>query len=178
MTHASIYIADKIVLLILNCFWIASYAESTIEFEQLKGENVPTQSITYAIDTDSIGNVWIASEEGVLKHNSKYYTIYNSYNGLPTIFGNRIKEVFVDSKQRVWIGSEEGVSIYNENSDASEYIETDGVLNPSLISSYFQRPLYPPTQISLLSSSIITSINDGFNTPSVSIYSKASEFSL
>jgi len=121
------------LLLILNCFWIASYAQSTIEFKQLKGENVPTQSIIYAIDTDSIGNVWIASEEGVLKHNSKYYTIYNSYNGLPTIFGNRIKEVFVDSKQRVWIGSEEGVSIYNENSDAFEYIETDGVLNPSLI---------------------------------------------
>ncbi|MDG5490061.1 hypothetical protein [Psychroserpens sp. SPM9] len=71
-----------------------SSAQNTVEFRQLRGENVPTQSITYAVANDSLGNVWIASEEGVLKHNSKFYKIYNSYNGLPDLVGNRIKEVF------------------------------------------------------------------------------------
>ena len=49
------------------------YSQNNIEFKQLLGENVSIQSITYAIAQDSIGNIWIASEEGVLKHNSKFY---------------------------------------------------------------------------------------------------------
>ncbi|MDG5490084.1 ATP-binding protein [Psychroserpens sp. SPM9] len=110
-----------------------SSAQNTVEFRQLRGENVPTQSITYAVANDSLGNVWIASEEGVLKHNSKFYKIYNSYNGLPDLVGNRIKEVFVDSKQRVWIGSEKGVCLYNADLDVFEFVESSGGLNPSLV---------------------------------------------
>ncbi len=110
-----------------------SSAQNTVEFRQLRGENVPTQSITYAVANDSIGNVWVASEEGVLKHNSKSYKVYNSYNGLPNAIGNRIKEVFVDSNQRIWIGTEKGVCLYNEDLDTFDFIESKGDLNPSLV---------------------------------------------
>ena len=85
---------------------------------------MPTQSITYAVANDSIGNVWVASEEGVLKHNSKFYKIYNSYKGLPEIIGNRIKEIFIDSKQRIWIGMEAGVCLYNADLDRFELVES------------------------------------------------------
>lgn len=115
------------------CFLQLAFSQNNIEFKQLKGDNVPTQSITYALANDSIGNVWIASEEGLLKHNSKNYKIYNSYNGLPEILGNRIKEVYVDSKQRVWIGSEKGVSLYDENFDIFKYVGTNLEINPSLV---------------------------------------------
>lgn len=110
-----------------------SFSQDTVEFRQLSGENVPTQSITYAIANDSLGNVWIASEEGVLKHNSEFYKIYNSYNGLPDIAGNRIKEVFVDSEQRIWIGSEKGVCLYNADLDIFEFVESVEDHNPSLV---------------------------------------------
>lgn len=110
-----------------------SFSQNTVEFRQLSGENVPTQSITYAVANDSIGNVWIASEEGVLKHNSEFYKIYNSYNGLPSIVGNRIKEVFVDSEQRIWIGSEKGVCLYNADLDIFEFVESVEDYNPSLV---------------------------------------------
>ena len=123
----------RILLLVLNLFWMFSSSQSTVEFRQLRGENVPTQSITYAVANDSIGNVWVASEEGVLKHNSKFYKIYNSYNGLPKAIGNRIKEVFVDSKQRIWIGTEKGVCVYNEDLDIFDFVESEGDLNPSLV---------------------------------------------
>ena len=33
------------IFLIINCFWIASHTQSTIEFKQLKGENVPTKDV-------------------------------------------------------------------------------------------------------------------------------------
>ncbi|APY08242.1 hypothetical protein BWZ20_07980 [Winogradskyella sp. J14-2] len=121
------------LFVIFNCLWVFSTAQDNVEFRQLRGNNVPTPSITYAVDKDSIGNIWIATEEGVLKHNSKNYKIYNSYSGLPEIMNNRIKEVFVDTEQRIWIGSQKGISLYNDSLDIFEYIETDEAINPSLI---------------------------------------------
>ncbi|MBJ6368501.1 hybrid sensor histidine kinase/response regulator transcription factor [Snuella sedimenti] len=94
-----------------------------------------TQSITYAVAQDTIGNLWIASEEGVLKHNSKFYRIYNTYNGLPELFNNRTTEIFVDSKQQVWIGLERGVCVYDANLDVFKSVKSNGDINPSLINS-------------------------------------------
>jgi len=114
----------NIFLLLFFFSCTAFYSQNTVEFNQLTGDNVPTQSITYAVANDSIGNVWVASEEGVLKHNSKFYKIYNSYKGLPEIIGNRIKEIFIDSKQRIWIGMEAGVCLYNADLDRFELVES------------------------------------------------------
>ncbi len=92
-----------------------------------------TQSITYAIKQDSLGNVWVASEEGVLKHNSKYYKIYNTYNGLPESVSNRTTAVFIDTKQRVWIGLEKGICLYNAELDRFDLVGSKTEINPSLI---------------------------------------------
>ncbi len=108
-------------------------AQNKIEFQQLSGENVSTQSITYVIKQDSIGTIWIASEEGVLKHNSKYYKIYNTYNGLPESVSNRTTALFIDSKQRIWIGLEKGVCVYNSELDKFDLIGSKTEINPSLV---------------------------------------------
>lgn len=124
---------SDILLICFSFFCINLYCQNTIEFGQLIGDNVPTQSVTYAVANDSIGNVWIASEEGVLKHNSKFYKIYNSYNGLPSSISNRIKEVYIDSKQRVWIGAEKGICVYNEDLDVFDYVGNKDDFNPLLV---------------------------------------------
>jgi len=111
------------------------FSQENIEFQQLIGENVSTQSITYAIKQDSIGNVWIASEEGVLKHNSKYYKVYNTYNGLPESVSNRTTQLFIDSKQRIWIGLENGVCLYDEIFDKFNLITNKTDINPSLVTT-------------------------------------------
>ncbi|WP_452224028.1 hybrid sensor histidine kinase/response regulator transcription factor [Lacinutrix chionoecetis] len=120
-------------LCILTLISVCSFSQTNVKFQQLRGENVPTQSITYAIDQDNYGNIWIGSEEGVLKHNSQYYIIYNTYKGLPPSMSNRTKEVFVDTNGRVWIGLEKGICIYNKNLDRFELVNIEGDLNPVLI---------------------------------------------
>ncbi len=110
-------------------------SQENVEFQQLKGENVSTQSITYAIAQDSLGNLWVASEEGVLKHNSKYYKVYNTYNGLPEILGNRTTEIFIDSSERIWIGLEKGVGLYDKSLDLFTSVESSLDINPSLITT-------------------------------------------
>ena len=127
-----------ILLFCLTFFCWSTYSQDVVKFQQLRGENVPTQSITYAIDQDSSGNIWIASEEGVLKHNSQFYTIYNSYKGLPPNTNNRIKEVFVDSKNQVWIGTEKGVCLYNKDLDVFEFVNQKDDLNPALVNTIIE----------------------------------------
>ncbi len=124
-----------IFLFVLTFFSVFSFSQNTVKFQQLRGENVPTQSITYAIEQDDVGNIWIATEEGVLKHNSQFYKIYNNYNGLPTAMSNRTKALFVDSKQQLWIGLEKGVCLYNSNIDSFELVDHEGDINPALINT-------------------------------------------
>lgn len=112
-----------------------TFSQNNVEFQQLKGSNVSTQSITYAVAQDNVGNLWIASEEGVLKHNSKFYKIYNTYNGLPELFSNRTTEIFIDSKQNIWIGSEKGVCLYDANLDVFKMVKSNLDINPSLVAT-------------------------------------------
>lgn len=128
-------LTTNILLSVFLLFYNIIISQENIEFQQLTGENVSTQSITYAIKQDKIGNVWIASEEGVLKHNSKYYKVYNTYNGLPESVNNRTTQLFIDSKQHVWIGLENGVCIYDEALDRFNLVKSNTDINPSLINS-------------------------------------------
>lgn len=111
------------------------FSQNFIEFSQLTGENSSTQSITYAIKKDSIGNLWIASEEGILKHNSKYYKLYNTYNGLPKSLSNRASEIFINSKGNIFVGLEKGVCVYNPEFDKFDLLATEENINPSLVNS-------------------------------------------
>ena len=127
------HLKSVIFLFTLSFLCSLSFAQNTVKFQQLRGDNVPTQSITYAIDQDNVGNIWIATEEGVLKHNSQFYKNYNTYNGLPSSMSNRTKALFVDSKQQVWIGLEKGVCLYNSDLDNFELVAHEDDLNPALI---------------------------------------------
>jgi len=115
-----------------------NFSQNNVEFQQLTGENVSTQSITYDVEQDSIGNIWIASEEGILKHNSKFYKTYNTYDGLPETVSNRTTEVFIDSKQRVWIGLENGICLYDKILDKFNLIGNNDEINPSLVNKIIE----------------------------------------
>ena len=111
------------------------FSQDDFVFEQLSAKNFPTQSITYVVKQDSIGNVWIASEEGVLKYNSKTIKVYNTYNGLPEPVSNRISALFVDSKQGVWVGTENGVCLLDKFKDSFVLLKSKLDINPSLINT-------------------------------------------
>ncbi|WPR71953.1 two-component regulator propeller domain-containing protein [Flavobacterium sp. NG2] len=109
------------------------FAQSNIEFQQLIGENIPIQSITYAVKQDKNGNLWIASEEGVLKNNSRFYKTYNNYDGLPEKLNNRITQLFIDSKQQIWIGLENDVCKYDKDLDVFKIVKSNSKTNPSSV---------------------------------------------
>ena len=90
-------------------------AQNDINFEKLTIENNDIQSVVYSICYDKNGNVWFATEEGLVRFNSKESFVYNTNSGLPESIGNRIFSVFKDTSDKIWIGSEKGVAFYDAN---------------------------------------------------------------
>jgi len=75
----------------------------------------------YFIIQDSSKNIWLGTNNGVLKWDGKYLKRYNKSDGLAGNETNRAAG-FVDSKGNVWIGTDEGVSMYTGNEpDYSKY---------------------------------------------------------
>lgn len=103
------------------------FAQNSFDVLQLENDYNNSQSIIYSIAQDSVGNLWMATEEGVLKNNSSNYQKYNTYNGLVNFSKNRITKIIVDSKQNVWIGHENGIGLYNKKTDVFESLTTTGI---------------------------------------------------
>ncbi len=106
-----------------------------IIIHKLSGKGNAPQSITYAVKQDSTGNLWIASEEGVLKFDSKKFKLYNPYNGLPQMVSSRVLTLLIDSKQRIWIGLEKGICQYNKYFDRFDLIKTGDSKNPGHVTT-------------------------------------------
>lgn len=89
------------------------------------------------MEQDSQGFVWLATEEGVYRHDSKSFKIYNNLSGLPENFTNKINRVLVTDGGAVYIGSETGIARYEETTDSFKPILSDTAA-PRLISSMAQ----------------------------------------
>lgn len=68
----------------------------------------------YFIIQDSSKNIWLGTNNGVLKWDGRNLKRYNKSDGLAGNETNRAAG-FVDSKGNVWIGTDEGVSMYTGN---------------------------------------------------------------
>ncbi|ANW96650.1 hypothetical protein AXE80_10350 [Wenyingzhuangia fucanilytica] len=110
-------------------------AQESRDFEKLSDEKGVAQSITYAVEQDSVGNIWIASEDGVIKYNSNFFKTYNKYNGIPAEIGNRANTVFIDSKNRVWMGGRRGVCLYLSDKDVFTKMTSENLIDPFIVRS-------------------------------------------
>ncbi len=64
------------------------------------------------IQQDSIGNLWIASDNHVQRYNSFFSEFYSQFKGMPENPG-KINTLFIDSQNRIWTGTENGLYCYN-----------------------------------------------------------------
>lgn len=123
-------------LTLILLFTISSKAQNFAGFEQLSSKTSGTQSVTYAVKQDSLGILWIGSEEGILKYDANTVTTYNTYNGLPQNVSNRTTTLFIDSNNVVWGGLEKGVCYYNPDLDIFSPVNENKSFQPTLISCF------------------------------------------
>ncbi len=99
-------------------------AQENLEFEKLTSAKGINESIIYSVQQDSIGNIWMASNEGVIKYNSHFAVKYNKYRGFPDSFGSRVNIIFVDSNNNIWAGTDSGIYKYDHIKDVFKEINT------------------------------------------------------
>ena len=92
-----------------------------------------SQSTVLDIDQDRMGNMWIATQNGLNKYNGYEFTVYRHDEADPTSIGNDyIYAIETDSRERVWIGTGEGLSCYDPHHDCFRNfpLETPGGHTP------------------------------------------------
>ena len=104
-----IFLAGSLILLgntISECF-----GQEVTEIEQLTELNGSFQKIN-EIQQDSLGNLWIASENHVQRYNSFFSEYYTRFQGMPGKSGE-INTLFIDSRDRIWTGTENGLYLFD-----------------------------------------------------------------
>ena len=115
----------RIFLFWLTFSSVQFYAQNDKIFEKLNVEKGDLQSIVYSICYDEYGNAWFATEDGLVRYNSKDAYFYNTYEGLPESIGNRVFKIFNDSKNNLWIGTENGIAKFNFKKNVFEEVIDD-----------------------------------------------------
>ncbi len=75
-----------------------------------------------AIEEDFSGNIWIATNDGLIKWDGSSFSTLNVANGLPN---RKITSVMRDSKRKLWIGTRGGKTV--------TWIDTKGIHQLSLL---------------------------------------------
>ena len=94
-------------------------AKQSIHFSHLQTDSELAHPAVKAITQDSMGFIWIATQDGLTKYNglqSRHY--FNDPSNPSSIGDNDIWALYSDSEGRLWIGSESGIHLYTPESDS------------------------------------------------------------
>jgi ligand-binding sensor domain-containing protein len=85
-------------------------------FQRLDGYR---ETVTSRIVRDSLGLVWIGTENGLLRYDGYGFKEYRNDPGDPrSVSSSRIHSLLVDRKGRLWVGTmEHGLSLYDRSRD-------------------------------------------------------------
>ncbi|WP_169435097.1 two-component regulator propeller domain-containing protein [Neolewinella persica] len=114
-------------------------AQAQYRFDQMTAEQGFQQSIAFHLAQDTVGNLWVTTEEGVLRFNSSETYNYSPGIGLPAGFGESIRTVHVGPSGSVWIGGERGVARYIATIDEFELLPA-GQAGPRLVKDLVETP--------------------------------------
>lgn len=86
----------------------------TFNFRSISVNNGLSQSTVYSITQDTLGFIWMATQDGLNRYDGYSFTVYHPISGDPTsLQSNYIKSVFLDSQGQVWIGGDRGISRFD-----------------------------------------------------------------
>jgi signal transduction histidine kinase/DNA-binding response OmpR family regulator/ligand-binding sensor domain-containing protein len=113
---------NKILYIILFLHIFEVDAQKITAFDRVNFGYASDHSIAYELAQDAFGSIWVATDEGLLRHNSQEAFLYNEYKGMPKSFSNKISNVFIDSKGRIWAASDEWLALFKPESNRFDEI--------------------------------------------------------
>ncbi len=105
-------------------------------FRNISVDKGLSQSTVFSIKQDSLGFIWMATQDGLNRYDSKGFKVYRPVDGEKNgLQSHYIRCLFVDHKGVMWIGGNQGVSRYNYASDDFVNYKLPGSLGEWYISS-------------------------------------------
>ncbi|MGE6355914.1 hybrid sensor histidine kinase/response regulator transcription factor [Flavobacterium sp. NPDC079362] len=113
----------KTVILTLLCmlfFTIKSNAQAQDRyFRNISVDKGLSQSSVFAIQQDTLGFIWIGTQDGLNRYDSKGFKVYRPVKNVKTSLQSYyIRSLFTDHKGQLWVGGNQGISVYNYNTDS------------------------------------------------------------
>lgn len=94
----------------------ASNKYSNINFQSITIDDGLSQSLAEYIYQDSLGYIWIGTNDGLNRYNGNEFKVYkNIKNDENTISNNMISSLVEDSNKNLWIGTDGGLNKMNLN---------------------------------------------------------------
>jgi len=131
----------KFILLLLEAFfWVIYFnciepasSQSQVSFRQLSVKEGLSQNSAISISQDSIGFLWIATQDGLNKYDGRKFTIY-PYNFLDITKPNysNLGKVYTDRKGDVWIIPSNNL-LYKFDRDADLFKPISSLKNTNII---------------------------------------------
>lgn len=102
----------------LSVLTVQAQDRPSIHFTHIGLTEGLSQSTVLDITQDRMGNMWIATQNGLNKFNGYDFTVYrHDETDSTSIANDYIYTIETDSRQRIWIGTEEGLSYYDPYKD-------------------------------------------------------------
>jgi len=110
-----------LTVLFLFLFFNLSSQRLNVFFQNYQVEDGLPSNIVYAIETDTFGFLWIATDSGLCRYDGQHFRTFTKKEGLPDI---EILDLFLDQKNRLWCNSFNGRVCYLDNGKVTQ-IELD-----------------------------------------------------
>ena len=117
MKLIKLIILFSLALVFANC----TQQEAVSEWYPVLSETLSNQHVT-AIAEDGQGFIWVGTERGLNRYDSKQYRQYFMDSGLSS---NGIVSLFKDSRNRLWVGTDKGLCLYNARKDRFDRFKSD-----------------------------------------------------
>ena len=125
----------SITLLALICLGVShtSFAQNTVQFESYSQEDGLSNDIVLSIAQDSLGFLWIGTENGLNRFDGKQFLRFRfNPEDSGSISANWINAIYEDSRQNLWIGTANGLNRLNRADGRFERIALGAENQPSV----------------------------------------------
>lgn len=83
-------------------------------FRNISVDQGLSQSTVYGIVQDTLGFMWIGTQDGLNRFDGESFTVYRPVKNDPySLQSNYIRAIYIDDKGALWIGGNQGVSCYD-----------------------------------------------------------------
>jgi len=88
-------------------------------FRNISVDKGLSQSSVFAIQQDTLGFIWIGTQDGLNRYDSKGFKVYRPVKNVKSSLQSYyIRSLFTDHKGQLWVGGNQGISVYNYDTDS------------------------------------------------------------